>query len=284
MSEGIVIALITTTGSLIGGIIGAIITAYATIKAAGLKVEQTPSQAFAQAQKQKVHWLWGIIGGAVIGAIITLGVLVLTGIVPELPISSVSLKSPLQDDFDNSAFDGNYNDMLWSCNNNCFSQPVQQNGYLYLEVLKPTKEGDGIYVHSKQEWTINEINSLRGQLRLHNGTAGGGVFLNVTEAECSIRIQSPSIKPVFACDYTELDGEFVRFTEEITVNFDTWYAVRIDIDDKTKKISCYLDDKIVGEYTPISLRNKSVVWMGVWSENKGDIVASLDDVGLFVQP
>ena len=79
MSEGIIIALITAFGSLLGGIIGQLITASATIKAATIKekINPTPSN------KDKKPHSWGIvIGGAIIGAIATLVILSLFGMFP----------------------------------------------------------------------------------------------------------------------------------------------------------------------------------------------------------
>jgi hypothetical protein len=76
MSENILIALITAIGAMVGGITGAAINAYATIKVAEKKSEQTSLQIPTQVKEQKVHWLWGMIGGAVIGAGMVLGVLI----------------------------------------------------------------------------------------------------------------------------------------------------------------------------------------------------------------
>jgi hypothetical protein len=74
MSEGIVIALITAGGSLLGGIIGQFIAASATVKAAQIKENSIKDE-------RKIS-LGGVFGGAVIGAILTLGVLFFLGFFP----------------------------------------------------------------------------------------------------------------------------------------------------------------------------------------------------------
>jgi hypothetical protein len=78
MSEGIIIALITAIGSLLGGIIGQIITANATVKAAAIKEKINPTASNGEKPRS-----WSIvIGGALIGATATLIVLFLLGIFP----------------------------------------------------------------------------------------------------------------------------------------------------------------------------------------------------------
>lgn len=79
MSEGIIIALITAIGSLLGGIIGQIITASATVKAAKIKEEAN----LPQLSKDEKTRSWGrVITGAVFGAIATLIILFLLGMIP----------------------------------------------------------------------------------------------------------------------------------------------------------------------------------------------------------
>lgn len=83
MSEGIIIALITAIGSLMGGIIGSLITASATITGIKLKekIGQTPS-----AKDEKPHSSWSrVFIGALIGAVATLIVLFLLGMIPPKP-------------------------------------------------------------------------------------------------------------------------------------------------------------------------------------------------------
>ncbi|MGP8338086.1 MAG: hypothetical protein ACT6FC_07610 [Methanosarcinaceae archaeon] len=77
MSEGIVIALITVIGSLIGGIFGQKITASATIEAA--KIKTKVNQKHEGAVKSPLS-VWGVILGVFIGAIITLSILAVFGV------------------------------------------------------------------------------------------------------------------------------------------------------------------------------------------------------------
>lgn len=80
MSEGIVIALITAVGSLLGGIIGQIITASATIEAAKIKdkAPTIPNNGTNDSWKR-------VVVGAIIGAVVTLVILFSLGMIPSKP-------------------------------------------------------------------------------------------------------------------------------------------------------------------------------------------------------
>ena len=76
MSEGIIIALITAMGSLLGGVIGQIIVASATIRAAEIKANPNSASG---SNSEKSRSLGGILRGALIGAVLTLGILAIFG-------------------------------------------------------------------------------------------------------------------------------------------------------------------------------------------------------------
>lgn len=81
MSENVLIALITSIGALIGGIVSAVITTYGTIRAAERK--QTSLPASTSKTQQGFRWSWGIfIIGAVVGGVVFLGVAAFAGILP----------------------------------------------------------------------------------------------------------------------------------------------------------------------------------------------------------
>lgn len=79
MSEGIIIALITAIGSLVGGVAGQFIVASATVKAAMIK--EGGNFASTTADEKSFSWS-GVFGGAVIGAVFTLVVLFFLGFFP----------------------------------------------------------------------------------------------------------------------------------------------------------------------------------------------------------
>ncbi len=121
MSENIIIALITVSGSLLGSLIGA----YATLKAAGIKIQRPPLQTIKEIKKQKTdeglekpHWAWGVLGGAIIGAIITIAILVVMGIIPPSTSTSTPTTSDfVYDDFDNLSYNDSFNKSLWISTN-----------------------------------------------------------------------------------------------------------------------------------------------------------------------
>lgn len=87
MTEGITIALITAIGSLLGGIIGQIITAYATIKSATIKGSgnQAGSQSMTESEGNNNSKLKGFWIGTAITAIVIIAFFQIIGYIP--PIS-----------------------------------------------------------------------------------------------------------------------------------------------------------------------------------------------------
>ena len=79
MSEEILIALITSVGSIVGGIVGNYIVAYATIKSATIKKKGKSSKS--PKNKKPLSWV-GVFGGVVIGAVLTLAALFIFGLFP----------------------------------------------------------------------------------------------------------------------------------------------------------------------------------------------------------
>jgi hypothetical protein len=89
MSEGIIIALITAFGSLLGGIIGQIITASATIEAAKIKEKINLSP-----NGENNAWR-RVVFGAIIGAVVTLIILFSLGMIPPKSESQPSESPPI---------------------------------------------------------------------------------------------------------------------------------------------------------------------------------------------
>lgn len=81
MSEGVLIALITSIGALFGGIASAIIVAYATVRAAEKK--QSSLQVSTNNIERNYHWSWGVFSiGAIVGGIVLFGIAAFAGFLP----------------------------------------------------------------------------------------------------------------------------------------------------------------------------------------------------------
>jgi len=298
MSENIIIALITATGAMIGGIIGALINAYATIRAAGIKVEQTPSQALVQVKEEKVHWLWSIIGGAVIGVIVTLGILVFMKIIPGWPIPEPPIPIPLYDDFNNSAFDGKYNPDLWAYDETKHAEVKQENGVLVLKTTSILEDGENGLSANSKSWILQDLGSMEAKLKLDSSRRGQGSFVKIQVArlegkqaywiECQLDNNEIDHTSYF-CNYEAgewpTDNLIYEYqTEVIDGKYDTWYISRFEIDPKTLTIQFFLDDKLIGSYTPkdadIIRKKRFYPLIGSWTGAGDNFIGYIDDVRL----
>jgi hypothetical protein len=87
MSEGVVIALITAAGSLLGGILGQFIAASATVQAASIK----NGAKLSSSNKNEKSFLWsGVLVGTATGTVITLIILSLLRTTPPKSIDAIS--------------------------------------------------------------------------------------------------------------------------------------------------------------------------------------------------
>jgi WD40 repeat protein len=92
-------------------------------------------------------------------------------------------------------------------------------------------------------------------------------------------------QPTFVCDVArDLGGYGVVYqTNEVPINFDQWYTVRIEIQPNSGAIQYYLDGNLISAYLPddadeLTLKN---IWfypnIGAWTSS-GSITAYIDDV------
>ena len=298
MSENVIIALITAGGALFGGIIGALINAYATIKAAGIRVQQAPSEALAQVKEQKVHWLWPIIGGAAIGAAVTVGMLALIGIIPIWPPQNPHAEAPLYDDFNNSVFDGKYNSDLWTYNGTKHVEMIQENDVLVLKTTSIREDGNNALTADSKSWTFQELGSMEAKFKIDSSQRGQGSFVKIQASarenevvywiEC--QLDNREFEHTFYyCNYEAgewpTDNLIYEYqTEVIEAEYDTWYVSRFEINPETLEIRFFFDGDLIGSYVPndAELLRKVRFYpdIGSWTGADEDITAYIDDVRL----
>lgn len=284
MSENIIIALITAGGAILGGIVGAIINAYATIKAAGLKVEQTPSQAIQEARKQKSYWGWGILGGTIIGAVIALAILAAMGIIPtdtpgdniikvdtstptNISIATATRPAPtstatvnagsapspaisLYDNFDSPEI----NVDLWLTKLASQCDVKQENGQITFKNISAQEGFDcRLYLTHPQLVSANDLQLLEAQIMIDEDYEGEyliqGIAFDTTTSEgvywtSFCGLAAMSGSLKFGTHIWSEEGDEIQ--KWFTAEPNEWYTVRLELDPKTLETRCLVDDQLVG--------------------------------------
>ena len=145
------------------------------------------------------------------------------------------------------------------------------------------------------ERKLDRLQFFEAKLKMSNDRRGGMSFVKI-QVTANVRDHSwwtqcrlqgaENSEARFLCDvYTVVGDDFNNeyTTEPRTVNYNSWYKARIEIDSTTAVLHFYLDDLLIASYTPadsnylINARFKPQV--GVWN-NAANTYATryIDDV------
>lgn len=241
----------------------------------------------------------------VLGVILIVGAVIVSkpeflSLIPAQPSGSVTIPTPdptkplLSDNFDDSAYDGSYNTSVWNCSGCQLGIGIikQEKGSVHVE---SSKVGQSLVAQSS--WTLEQINYLQADMKLESTDALGG-FINLNfgtsstlgpwQTMCSIMgSQNPTGKTIFGCEVcTTINGQYKcdYNTEAYPVNYGDWYTTKIEIMPKTLELRFYLDNKLIGQYTPANANELKNNFCRVSFGTNADanIVGDFDNV--IVQP
>ena len=246
MSEGIIIALITTIGTIFGALIGGLISARATIVAASMKTGKPKSTEVSSSK-----WLRRL-GGATIGVVIVWGAVGVGIWFFGRPFNeAVTL---LDDKFDNSEYDGSLNLAIWTVkaeSNSSQMSNVQNNGMLKC-ILNPIDTRDN-EILSSQQWKIDKIKSVEWRIKIENAVQGKWAALSVGfktgndhRLTCDFMVHEKN--PKMRCFFWGLSPEDY-LAENIQILLDTWHTIRIEVVPDPPKFSLYLDERFISSST-----------------------------------
>lgn len=170
----------------------------------------------------------------------------------------------LYDDFNNPAFDGAYNPIKWRFwgSGNYFSVR-QQDGVLQVSNTPgtPATIGLDLPLAMPLERTLRQMQRFQAKLKLSNGTSGTGAKIQIMRdingsgwwAQCSLSVYD-RFSPYFGCDITNYTpgnyhAEYGASWPD-SLDFDTWYTARIDIDPNTVQVCFYLDGNLLDCHIP----------------------------------
>lgn len=290
MSEGIIIALITAIGSLLGGIIGQIIVASATVRAAHIKAN--PNQT-SDINSDKSLSLSGILGGALIGAVLTLGALAIFGVLnfgkSNSPVSPTTViftptavilptevvqvaeiitpDAPLYDDFESNTIDSNkWGLPIWD--NPQQYTPIQSQGALRFEIRK-----DWFDWAVKQPQNIEEMYALVTLDSVNDGALGISLkTVSLPESGYILVLKKDHVSVWNGKDTSELNfpvsGTCCPYTHLLGATADG------------KRLYFYVDNKLIGTYPFDGYPDYATLQIAGASR----IVASVSDVWIKFRP
>lgn len=239
-----------------------------------------------------------------LGVILLIGAVIVSkpeflNLIPAQPAGSVTVQPPdptkplLSDDFDNSSYNGKYDTSLWTCDICAFEPELvnQNDGSLRLE----GKNGKGGGLVAIKTWHASQVGYTQWRMKLQNTDNGGIIlFFNTDIASgtwstnCFMqRSNLSTTQAMFGCGSDiNANGQTVAeySTQSIAVNYNEWHTIKMELIPETFKIRYFLDDKLVGENTPINadeLKNKVLRFaFGVYTDT--NFTGYIDDV--IVQP
>lgn len=197
---------------------------------------------------------------------------------PTIPDENKQLVSGLVDAFE--GINGSYDNTLWNCENEC------SNDYLLFEngnlTFQRNHEG-WTNLSSLSLWSYKELSSLEVKIKITNDSNFiVGWFGFNRDASCDISGRdSPS--PFIRC-YFGPDNDRKYISPTIQIDFDTWYIVKIAPDYNSRIIKYYLDNVLMGEYSPSVFSDTAQIALGVWSSDSAKINSvHIDDVRLILK-
>jgi serine/threonine protein kinase len=212
------------------------------------------------------------------------------------PRATVNSDPTLYDNFNNTNFDGSFNSLLWEKNGDSFFTVEQRGGTLVFTNSTSPNAGDfTLRLRQPDRRTLDHIRFFEAKLKISDDIQGGMAFVKIQIVtnvqnhtwwtQCRLQGASGSTA-IFICDvYTVTNDNFnVEYTtESITVNYNSWYKARIEIEPVMFTLHFYLDDTLIASYTPNDsafLINASFVpQVGVWNNDANTYATRyVDDV------
>jgi outer membrane protein assembly factor BamD (BamD/ComL family) len=222
----------------------------------------------------KSLWLW--IGAVFIVAIVISGMILIR--------NKEYFDSTIYDDFDKLAYDGSYNTDLWrsSCDSGKIfvgnDKIYQSDGVMFFS----TEKNDGwchLTAKAYSHYKINEPISFETKLSL-TSEGESGVFME---------IKSTDNKFIFGCGITSSPKWHVRcYQQDYNIanvkeyTESSWQTFRITVIPATREIIYYVDNEIMGSYSPSDANtfsdNQYDFVIGGYMFSSGNFKGLVDDV------
>ncbi len=183
-----------------------------------------------------------------------------------LPLSFLGYDPTIYDRFDNSAYDGAFNPLLWSRSSTDTSVLFrQQSGALVVTntpSANPSSEDLDMQRPQFRRW--QQVQQVEARLKVSSDRSGGWSPIQLTTwteevnghawfASCTLAGAANLSQASFGCRIflrvgNSYPAEYV--TPGVAVPYDSWRTVRISFDPNTANVKFYLDNALIGSHTP----------------------------------
>jgi hypothetical protein len=180
----------------------------------------------------------------------------------EISIPITSTTSSIYDDFNNPVYDGHFNSAKWSITEDYKGacNVVQQGGHLTIAHTTPSLYLQGCDVDgSFNAISGNRFHTIKSKMFSSNnfqGTCCGYLSLILTSSsfsggggwiECGLNPRPGGIAGNFGVKHK---GGVDEFSRNLETTYNNWHTIRLQIDQANYTVSCYIDDKLIGEVIP----------------------------------
>lgn len=160
---------------------------------------------------------------------------------------------------------------------------VEQRDHALMLSIQSSPEAvfEGLYLPLK----LNEIDSLEGKLKLSeniesaNGTVGMGMDFGSGWLHFDVRSHEGGDGATIGCITSDGFG-----SRAVSVPYDSWRTLRLEIDPDTAAISCFVNNMLVGRYVPspadLEKFKQTTLYFQLysWSADGGLVTGYIDDV------
>jgi len=182
-----------------------------------------------------------------------------------LPIAMRNYDPLFYDDFNDSTFDGSYNPARWTFSNwPGFFRVSQQNGDLVFTNTITTTIGGADMIMVPGQRSLSQLRLFEGRLKISSDRSGGWssvqLFIQSDNVnghgwftQCFLGGAPENATASFSCDVAFQSGNLwprEYSIPSISVNYDTWYTIRIEADPTTATLSYFLSGVPVGSHVP----------------------------------
>jgi PKD repeat protein len=183
-----------------------------------------------------------------------------------LPLSSLGRDPTIYDRFDNPAYDGSFNPLLWSRSSaNTSVQFRQQSGALVVTntpSASPSSENLQMKRPPRRHW--QQVQPLQARLKIGSDRSGGWSPVQLSTwteevnghawfASCTLSGSATSTRASFGCNIFIREGNSYPTeysTPGMSVDYDSWHTVRIETNPNTANVRFFLNNALIGSHTP----------------------------------